>query len=61
MNTSRKKHSATFKEQVAIEAIKDQETFNELAKYIHSYKLIGLDITHSNQVWRIDIGYIYQI
>ena len=29
-----------------------------LAKYIHSYKLRGLDITHSNQVWCIDITYI---
>ena len=28
------------------------------AKYIHSYKLRGLDITHSNQVWCIDITYI---
>ena len=29
-----------------------------LAKYIHSYKLRGLEITHSNQVWCIDITYI---
>ena len=29
-----------------------------MAKYIHSYKLRGLDITHSNQVWCIDITYI---
>lgn len=28
------------------------------AKYIHSYKLRGLEITHSNQVWCIDITYI---
>ena len=28
------------------------------AKYIHSYKLRGLDITHSNQVWCIDITYV---
>jgi len=32
MNTSRKKHSATFKAQVAIEAIKEQETLSELSK-----------------------------
>lgn len=30
--TSRKKHSATFKAQVAIEAIKEQETLSELSK-----------------------------
>lgn len=29
-----------------------------LARYIHSYKLRGLEITHSNQVWCIDITYI---
>lgn len=29
-----------------------------LAKYIHSYKLRKLEITHSNQVWCIDITYI---
>ena len=29
-----------------------------LAKYIHSYKLRGLEITHSNQVWCIDITYV---
>ncbi|WRQ32517.1 hypothetical protein U5907_08010 [Bacteroidales bacterium MB20-C3-3] len=29
-----------------------------MAKYIHSYKLRGLDITHSNQVWGIDITHI---
>lgn len=29
-----------------------------LAKYIHSYKLRGLDITYANQVWCIDITYI---
>ncbi len=32
MKTSRKKHSATFKAQVAIEAIKEQETLSELSK-----------------------------
>jgi putative transposase len=29
-----------------------------LAKYIHSYKLRGLEVTHSNHVWCIDITYI---
>ena len=29
-----------------------------LAKYIRSYKLRGLEVTHSNQVWCIDITYI---
>ena len=29
-----------------------------LARYIHSYKLRNLEITHSNQVWCIDITYI---
>jgi putative transposase len=29
-----------------------------LAKYIHSYKLRNLELTHSNQVWCIDITYI---
>lgn len=29
-----------------------------LARYIHSYKLRGLELTHSNQVWCIDITYI---
>lgn len=29
-----------------------------LARYVHSYKLRGLEITHSNQVWCIDITYI---
>lgn len=29
-----------------------------LAKYIHSYKLRKLEISHSNQVWCIDITYI---
>lgn len=29
-----------------------------LAKYIHPYRLRDLDITHSNQVWRIDVTYI---
>lgn len=29
-----------------------------LARYIHSYKLRGLEITHSNQAWCIDITYI---
>jgi len=29
-----------------------------MAKYIHSYKLRGLEITRSNQVWCIDITYI---
>lgn len=32
MNTSRKKHSAAFKAQVAIAAIKEQETLSELSK-----------------------------
>ncbi len=32
MNTSRKKHSAAFKAQVAIEAIKEQETLSDLSK-----------------------------
>jgi len=32
MKTSRKKHIATFKAQVAIEAIKEQETLSELSK-----------------------------
>ena len=31
MNTSRKKHSAAFKAQVAIEAIKEQERLSELS------------------------------
>ncbi|HPW77817.1 MAG: hypothetical protein BWX62_01006 [Bacteroidetes bacterium ADurb.Bin037] len=30
MSTTRKKHSAAFKAQVATEAIKEQETLNEL-------------------------------
>jgi len=29
-----------------------------LARYIHSYKLRNLEITHSNHVWCIDITYI---
>lgn len=29
-----------------------------LARYIHSYKLRNLEITHSNQAWCIDITYI---
>ena len=29
-----------------------------LAKYIHSYSLRGLEVTHSNHVWCIDITYI---
>lgn len=29
-----------------------------LARYIHSYKLKGLEITRSNQVWEIDITYV---
>ncbi len=28
------------------------------AKYVHSYKLRGLEMTHSNQVWSIDLTYI---
>ncbi|MDD4656472.1 MAG: transposase [Bacteroidales bacterium] len=32
MNTSRKKHSAAFKAQVAIEAIRELETLSELSK-----------------------------
>ena len=32
MNTSRKKHSAAFKAQVAIEAIKELETLSDLSK-----------------------------
>ena len=32
MNTSRKKHSTAFKAQVAIEAIKEQETLSDLSK-----------------------------
>jgi len=29
-----------------------------LAKYIHSYKLRGLEVTHSNHVWCIDLTYV---
>lgn len=29
-----------------------------LARYIHSYKLRGMEFTHPNQVWCIDITYI---
>lgn len=29
-----------------------------LAKYIHPYRLRGLEVTHSNHVWCIDITYI---
>jgi len=45
---------------MGIMAIYPQRNLSKLglAKYIHSYKLRGLDITHSNQVWCIDITYI---
>ena len=41
-------------------AIYPQKNLSKLgiAKYIHSYKLRGLEITHSNQVWCIDLTYI---
>jgi putative transposase len=29
-----------------------------LAKYIHPYKLRGLEITHSNHVWCVDLTYV---
>ena len=45
---------------MGIMAIYPQRNLSKLgfAKYIHSYKLRGLEITHSNQVWCIDITYI---
>lgn len=41
-------------------AIYPQRNLSKLgiARYIHSYKLRNLEITHSNQVWCIDIMYI---
>ena len=45
---------------LGIMAIYPQRNLSKLgfAKYIHSYKLRGLEITHSNQAWCIDITYI---
>lgn len=45
---------------MGIMAIYPQKNLSKLgiAKYIHSYKLRGLEITHSNQVWCIDLTYI---
>lgn len=45
---------------IGIMAIYPQRNLSKLglAKYIHSYKLRNLEITHSNQVWCIDITYI---
>ena len=45
---------------MGIMAIYPQRNLSKLglAKYIHSYKLRNLEITHSNQVWCIDITYI---
>ena len=45
---------------MGIMAIYPQKNLSKLgiAKYIHSYKLRGLDVTRSNQVWCIDLTYI---
>ena len=45
---------------MGIMAIYPQKNLSKLgiAKYIHSYKLRWLEITHSNQVWCIDLTYI---
>jgi len=45
---------------MGIMAIYPQKNLSKLgiAKYIHSYKLRGLEVTRSNQVWCIDLTYI---
>jgi putative transposase len=45
---------------MGIMAIYPQKNLSKLgiAKYIHSYKLRGIEITRSNQVWCIDLTYI---
>jgi len=45
---------------MSIEAIYPKRNLSKLgkAKYIHPYLLRGLAITHSNQVWAIDITYV---